>query len=343
MTTATTWLLRLATAACLAALASARNSSDDNALEHAEGRARQGKDFLDWIGLGTGADTDPYLARANSACLGGDLSECFKSRALASLDDFFAKDSYALTENARVVRMPDAQLRRLVAEPYEFSTEPRADEPEWDQFVKFLLRKVERFVKSAAVEVQFPAEVTEAGRYSPRFVDEIAEEIDVLEDKHASPFSRKRLKKLLIPMLVILKLFKLKLLLFLPLILGLASFKKLLGFLALVVPGLIGFFKLCKPDLHHNYGAHGHSNYYHAPPHHVRPYAPQSGGGGLHYSNEGPSYYGSPYNRDADSYDSSQLTEYHSTADDAGSPVTFREQRDVHQIAFRAHDPERAR
>lgn len=52
--------------------------------------------------------------------------------------------------------------------------------------------------------------------------------------------ARKKLKKLFIPMLIILKLFKLKLLLFLPLILGLASFKKVLGFMAIVVPGLIG-------------------------------------------------------------------------------------------------------
>lgn len=59
--------------------------------------------------------------------------------------------------------------------------------------------------------------------------------------------ARHRLRKLFIPMLIILKLFKLKLLLFLPLILGLASFKKFLGFLAIVVPGLIGFFKICKP------------------------------------------------------------------------------------------------
>lgn len=48
---------------------------------------------------------------------------------------------------------------------------------------------------------------------------------------------RKQLKKLFIPMLLILKLFKLKLLLFLPLILGLASFKKFLGFLAILIPG----------------------------------------------------------------------------------------------------------
>lgn len=73
--------------------------------------------------------------------------------------------------------------------------------------------------------------------------------------------------KLLLPLLIILKLFKLKLLLFLPLILGLASFKKFLGFLAIVIPGLIGFFRLCKPDLHHNYGSFGHSSFYHRPPH----------------------------------------------------------------------------
>lgn len=53
-----------------------------------------------------------------------------------------------------------------------------------------------------------------------------------------------------------------KLLLFLPLILGLASFKKLLGFLAIIVPGLIAFFKLCKPDLNASFGQ---NNYYNRP------------------------------------------------------------------------------
>jgi hypothetical protein len=83
--------------------------------------------------------------------------------------------------------------------------------------------------------------------------------------------------------LIILKLFKLKLLLFLPLILGLASFKKLLGFLALVIPGLIGFFKLCKPDLHHNYGSYGHSSFYHQPPHHKHQYSTAGVATGHHY------------------------------------------------------------
>lgn len=154
-----------------------------------EGRGvRKGKNLLDWIGFGTGSDTDPYLARTNSACLNGDLSECFKSRALASLDEFFDKETYTLTENAKVIRMPVVHLKQLHQDSFEFSSTPRSEEPEWDQFVKFLLRKVERFVKSTAIEVQFPNEVTEGGRYSPRFIDEIATEIDIIEDKNESTF-----------------------------------------------------------------------------------------------------------------------------------------------------------
>ncbi|XP_069679314.1 uncharacterized protein Osi2 isoform X2 [Periplaneta americana] len=313
-----------------------------------EGRGvREGKNLLDWIGFGTGSDTDPYLARANSECLNGDLSECFKSRALSSLDEFFDKESYTLTENARMVRMPVSQLRQLHHERFEFSSTPRADEPEWDQFVKFLLRKVERFVKSTAIEVQFPKEVTEGGRYSPRFIDEIATEIDILEDKNESTFSRTRLKKLFIPLLIILKLFKLKLLLFLPLILGLASFKKLLGFLALVIPGLIGFFKLCKPDLHHNYGSYGHSSFYHQPPH-KHQYTPAGLAPGHHYFSGGPggSYYGNAYGyaRDSESQpSSSQQGSYSPPSGSASSsPVTFRDQDtdatyNAQQLAYKGY------
>lgn len=57
-----------------------------------EGRNREGRDFLDLFGLGTGPQTDPYLAKTNSLCLNGDFSECFKSRALGSLDEFFNKE-----------------------------------------------------------------------------------------------------------------------------------------------------------------------------------------------------------------------------------------------------------
>ena len=96
-------------------------------------------------------------------------------------------------------------------------------------------------------------------------------------------------------MLIILKLFKLKLLLFLPLILGLASFKKLLGFLAIIIPGLIGFFKLCKPNLQSPFSGGNH-------------YAPHYSQAGVGYHplyKEGPSfaddysggYYGDDNNR----------------------------------------------
>lgn len=85
-------------------------------------------------------------------------------------------------------------------------------------------------------------------------------------------------------------------------ILGLASFKKLLGFLAIVVPGLIGFFKFCKPDF--SSGFAGHNNYYNTPqyspagiafqphfrepqPNFLRDYAPQgSHGGGVNFNDE---------------------------------------------------------
>ncbi|XP_017781602.1 PREDICTED: uncharacterized protein LOC108566303 [Nicrophorus vespilloides] len=222
---------------------------------------RQGKNLLDWIGLGTGPETDPYMARSNSNCLNGDLAECFKSRALGTFDEFFGKPIYQLSENARIVKMPETQLRQLVHENYEYSESPRSDEPEWDQLVKFALRKVEKFMKSTAFEIDFDNEVTERGRYSPRFVDEIADEIDIIEDKKDTLFKRKQLKKLFIPLLLVLKIFKLKLLLFLPLILGLASFKKFLGFLAIIIPGAIAYFKLCKPDFQSafgGYGSHGH-------------------------------------------------------------------------------------
>ncbi|XP_012255468.1 uncharacterized protein LOC105685693 [Athalia rosae] len=217
---------------------------------HPRNNTRQGKDLLDWIGLGTGQNVDPYLARMNSACLNGDLAECFKSRALSSLSEFFDQPEYNLNGNVRVVRMSRDIVREVSRQPYEYSSSARSDDSEWDQLVKFAARKAEKFVKTVAFEVEIPSEVTGDNEvYAPRFLDEIADEIDTIENKKDTHFSRIRLKKLLIPMLIILKLFKLKLLLFLPLILGLASFKKFLGFMAIVIPGLIGFFKLCKPQV----------------------------------------------------------------------------------------------
>ncbi|KAJ8684338.1 hypothetical protein QAD02_020130 [Eretmocerus hayati] len=209
---------------------------------------RQGKGLLDWFNLDFEQDADPYIAKTNQACLRGDLAECFKSRALDAFSEFFDQSQYSLNDNIRVVRMPSNVLREVRREPFEFVSAARSSDSEWDQLMKFALRKAERFVKTVAFEVTVPSWVPNGNDvYSPRFLDEVADEIDVLEDKKDSLFSRNRLKRLFIPMLIVLKLFKLKLLLFLPIILGLVSFKKFLGFLAILIPGLIGFLKLYKP------------------------------------------------------------------------------------------------
>lgn len=59
------------------------------------------------------------------------------------LNTFFSLKN-RFTQNARIVRMPEYQLRSLEHEPYEFSSESRSADTEWDQLVKFALRKAER-------------------------------------------------------------------------------------------------------------------------------------------------------------------------------------------------------
>lgn len=51
---------------------------------------------------------------------------------------------FSLTQHARITRVAEHQFRSLENEPYEYSSEPRAEESEWDQLVKFALRKVEK-------------------------------------------------------------------------------------------------------------------------------------------------------------------------------------------------------
>ncbi|XP_029160691.1 uncharacterized protein LOC114932584 [Nylanderia fulva] len=239
-----------------------------NPVQHVE-------DLFHFIGLGTGHNVDPYLAKVNERCLTGDLADCFKSQALNYFSSFFDHAEYSLSDNVRVRRMSDQVVAEVLRQPYEYSNEPRSDETEWDQMVNFMKRKTERFVKTMSFELTIPdTEIGRSGSYEPRFLDEIADEIDTLENKKDTLFSRHQFRKLLIPVLLILKLFKLKILLLLPLILGLASFKKFLGFLAIVIPGLIGFFKLYKPYqnyyppvytkngiAHPHYGAHPDIDY----------------------------------------------------------------------------------
>lgn len=59
-----------------------------------EERNRQGKNLLDFVGLGTGANLDPYHAKTNANCLKGELADCFKSQAIGTFSEFFNKVEY---------------------------------------------------------------------------------------------------------------------------------------------------------------------------------------------------------------------------------------------------------
>ncbi|XP_034486746.1 uncharacterized protein LOC117791177 [Drosophila innubila] len=223
-----------------------QQSQPQQAGQPGVGEERGRSSILSIFGLGN--DNDPYLARTNSNCLGGDLSECFKTQALNTFDEIFYKDQYRLSDFARVVRLPETQQRSLLQEPFEYSEEPRSEDDDWNLLVKYALRRAERFIKSTALEVEWPEELTEAGRYEARFIgNDIDSELDVVENQRAGHFSRKKLKKLVLPLLLVLKIFKLKLLLFLPFILGIAGLKKILGLAAIILPGLFAYFKLCRP------------------------------------------------------------------------------------------------
>uniref|UniRef100_A0A1B0D114 Uncharacterized protein n=1 Tax=Phlebotomus papatasi TaxID=29031 RepID=A0A1B0D114_PHLPP len=106
--------------------------------------------------------------------------------------------------------------------------------------------------------------------------------------------TRDRLKKIFIPMLLILKLFKLKLLLLLPFIFGLASFKKILGFLIIIVPAILGFLKLqsLQQMSHMDYQSGGL---------HMQ-YSPQGVGGLSYYPHHHPNFHRKSDNFRPDDY-----------------------------------------
>jgi hypothetical protein len=91
-----------------------------NPVQHVE-------ELFQYIGLGTGRNVDPYLAKINERCLTGDLAECFKSRALNYFSDFFDHAEYSLNDYIRVKRMSNRVVTEVRAQPYEYSNEPRYD------------------------------------------------------------------------------------------------------------------------------------------------------------------------------------------------------------------------
>jgi hypothetical protein len=116
------------------------------------------------------------------------------SRQNTNFEEFEIKKLFSyvfrrLSPHVRVLRVPDQHLRSLDYEPYEFTYEAReiSENSDWNELIQFALRKMERFVKSNVIELEIPDEFTEGGRYAPqaRFIDEISDEIDVIEDKKA--------------------------------------------------------------------------------------------------------------------------------------------------------------
>lgn len=76
-----------------AAEATAQQQQNFTGNEQIEGR-QSARHLLDYIGLGTGNNIDPYLRKTNEKCLNGELAECFKSQALNSVDEIFYRDAY---------------------------------------------------------------------------------------------------------------------------------------------------------------------------------------------------------------------------------------------------------
>ena len=56
----------------------------------------------------------------------------------------FVNLTFSLSDFARVVRLPETQQRSLQQEPFEYSQEPKNEDSDWDQMVKYALRKAER-------------------------------------------------------------------------------------------------------------------------------------------------------------------------------------------------------
>lgn len=77
--------------------------------------------------------------------------------------------------------------------------------------------------------------------------------------------SRGKKKKLaiILPLLVLFKFFKIKVIL-IPILLGILAIKKILAIAAIFLPGLIGVLKICKPQLSQGWSSPptGHGEYY---------------------------------------------------------------------------------
>lgn len=51
-----------------------------------------------------------------------------------------------MSESVKILKLPESQVRSLENEPYEYVSEPKSTDSDWEELVKFMLRKAERYV-----------------------------------------------------------------------------------------------------------------------------------------------------------------------------------------------------
>ncbi|BES96131.1 Protein of unknown function (DUF1676) [Nesidiocoris tenuis] len=133
---------------------------------------------------------DPYVNEADLQCVAGEVSGCIRSKAAGFVGSLFRRHEFLISEEARFVKMAKVSSKPVKMEGFDFSETPRSGETTWSSAIGFLMRRAEEFLKTTALEVDLTPELTENGRYQPRFIDEIYSEVDTLDDKSDKPNSK---------------------------------------------------------------------------------------------------------------------------------------------------------
>ncbi|XP_059468632.1 uncharacterized protein LOC132192612 [Neocloeon triangulifer] len=201
---------------------------------------------------------DAYLEDARIACERKDAIACAKHRALSYLDAvaagqvssaraFNSMFSPLSAAGVRLVKVPSEGAEDAPFELFD-DVEQRSDDSEVAKLWKFGLRQVERFARKYAVAVAVPE--TNAGLV-PRVISE--DDVNAIESGESR--GKKKKLQLLLPLLILFKFFKLKVLL-IPILLGVLAIKKILLLAAVFLPSIVGLLKFCKQQpFYHEYSA----------------------------------------------------------------------------------------
>ncbi|XP_065351202.1 uncharacterized protein LOC135946769 [Cloeon dipterum] len=199
--------------------------------------------------------TDAYMEDARTSCEHKkDALSCAKLRALSYLDAvaggqvssaraFNTMFSPLSAIGVRLVKMPSTDEENAPSELFD-DVEQRSGDSEITKMWKFGLRQVERFARKYSVAVAVPE--TNTG-VVPRIISE--DDVNAIESRESR--GKKKKLQLLLPLLILFKFFKLKVLL-IPILLGVLAIKKILILAAVFLPSVIGLLKFCKqqPFLH---------------------------------------------------------------------------------------------